>query len=66
MPPPVVYEPLYGNGGPPTNAVYGLLREAPSGTPVALVFELMFVKVRRVDHGWKFVIVFHSLPEMLP
>ena len=32
----------------------------------AVVVGLMFVKVSRVDHGWRFVLVFHSLPEMLP
>ena len=36
------------------------------GTPSAFVLALMLVKVNRVDHGWKLVIAFHSLPEMLP
>jgi len=43
-----------------------LLSDAPLGTPAAFVVRLMLVKFSRVDHGWKFVIVFHSLPEMLP
>ena len=66
MPPPLVNLPVYGNGAPPTNALYGLLSDAPSGAPVDVVFGLVLVNVSRVDHGWKFVIVFHSLPEMLP
>ena len=66
MPPPFAYEPLYGNGAPPTKLLYGLRNEAPFGTPAAFVVGLMFVNVRRVLHGWKLVIAFHSLPEMLP
>src|SRR5262245_39268261 len=65
-PPPVTNVPRYGNGTPPGYAVYGFLSDAPSGVPSAAVLVLVLVNVSRVAQGWKFVIVFHSLPEMLP
>ena len=56
----------YRGTADPTKPLYGLLSDAPNGTPSAVVRALMLVNVKRVDHGWKLVIAFHSLPEMLP
>jgi hypothetical protein len=46
--------------------LYGLLRVAPKGTPVAEVFEFVFAKVSLMANGSKFPVVFHWLPDTLP